>query len=312
MAKVVVGIDVSKARLDVVVSSKGKHFAVANDTAGLTELVRALQGYDIEMCVLEATGGLEQECVIHLQSQGIAVAIANPRQARDFAKAAGRLSKTDKIDAKMLAAYGERMQPRIAAHVSERQVELAAVSARRDQLGQMRTAELNRLHACRSGDMRTSITKHIKSLDEMIAEVEARRDRLISQDKGLKAQAKLLQTIPGVGPVTSTTMLADLPELATLGRKELASLVGVAPHCRDSGKSHGVRMIWGGRKEVRSKLYMAALTASRYNSAIRTFYERLLEKGKPKKVALVACMHKLLGMMRAVLVTNTPWKEATP
>lgn len=307
MVGVIVGVDVSKRRLDVVITSKGKHFAVSNDQAGLAELAEKFHGLEIKLCVLEATGGLEQLCVVYLQSMGIAVSVVNPRQARDFAKAVGKLSKTDKIDAKILALFGERLDLRIAEPVDVRQVELSSLASRREQLVQMRTAESNRLGACRDTKLCTEIIEHIAYLDERISKLDSRRGELINGDVQFKASAKLLETIPGVGPVTSASIIADLPEIQTLGRKELASLVGVAPHCRDSGQSRGQRTVWGGRAHVRSKLYMAALVATQHNPLIRDFYQRLIGLGKKKKVALVACMHKLLGIMRAVLLSRLPW-----
>lgn len=307
MVDVVVGIDVSKRRLDVLIGSKGKHFAVANDAAGLAELVGKLQGCAVKLCVLEATGGLEQAAVVHLQEQGIAVSVVNPRQARDFAKATGRLSKTDAIDARALALFGETVELRIASPVDPRRVTLSEVGARREQLSQMRTAEYNRLNSCQDSELRTEVEEHIELLDERIARLDSRRDKMINEDKDLKAKAALLRTIPGVGPVTTATVLADLPELETLTRKELASLVGVAPHCRDSGQSRGQRVIWGGREHVRSKLYMAALVGTRCNPVIKEFYEHLQANGKKRKVALVACIHKLLHIMRAVVTSKQPW-----
>lgn len=307
MVGVIVGVDVSKRRLDVVITSKGKHFAVSNDQAGLAELAEKFHGLEIKLCVLEATGGLEQLCVVYLQSMGIAVSVVNPRQARDFAKAVGKLSKTDKIDAKILALFGERLDLRIAEPVDVRQVELSSLASRREQLVQMRTAESNRLGACRDTKLCTEIIEHIAYLDARISKLDSRRGELINGDVQFKASAKLLETIPGVGRVTSASIIADLPEIHTLGRKELASLVGVAPHCRDSGQSRGQRAVWGGRANVRSKLYMAALVATQHNPLIRDFYQRLIGLGKKKKVALVACMHKLLGIMRAVLLSRLPW-----
>lgn len=307
MSKIVAGIDVSKARLDVAVHGKGKGFSVPNNPEGFAKLVERFRAEQVQLCVLEATGGLERACLNHLQSHEFAVAMVNPRQARDFARSMGQLAKSDDIDARVLARFGQAMEPRPSAKLSEHQAELSAVMVRREQLTQMRTAENNRLHACYIEALRAKITKSIEWLDKRIAEADAWRDRLIAQDEKLTAKAALLQSIPGVGPATSAAVVADLPELDVMDRKQAASLVGVAPHCRDSGQTRGQRMIWGGRAQVRSKLYMAALVATQCNPLIRQFYQGLVARGKAKKVALVACMRKLLGIMRAMLASNTPW-----
>jgi len=310
MAKVVVGIDVSKKRLDVAFGSKGKPFGVDNDHAGLQALLGRLKEVDVQQCVLEATGGLERLAVGTLQEAGLSVSVVNPRQARDFAKAAGRLAKTDAIDARVLAHFGESMKPRETARQDPAQEELLSLATRREQLIQMRTAENNRLGTCLDRSVAEQIGTHIAWLDERIGEIDSKQAELLAKDEALQAKATLLRSIPGVGPVTVMAILTDLPEIDRLNHKELASLVGVAPHCRDSGQRTGKRSVYGGRSYVRSKLYMAALVGVRHNDKLKEFYTRLVSAGKQKKVALVACINKLLCMMAAILRSGEPWRTA--
>jgi transposase len=241
-----------------------------------------------------------------LAARSCPLAVVNPRQVRDFARATGELSKTDQIDARILALFGERIRPEPRPLPDETTELLDALVTRRRQLVDMLTAEKNRLGLARKSAEK-SIKAHIRWLERALAGVEGELDLAIAKSPLWRAKEDLLRSVPGIGPVVSRTLLAELPELGTLNRQEIAKLVGVAPLARDSGKRRGNRRIWGGRASVRSALYMATLTASRFNPAIRQFYTRLLAKGKPKKVALVACMRKLLTILNAMIRHKTPW-----
>ena len=302
-----VGIDVSKRRLDVAVRPSGAAWQAPNDPAGIAGLVDAVAALAPARVVLEATGGLERGAWSALAAAGVPVAVANPRQVRDFAKGTGRLAKTDALDAAALAHFAEAVQPAARPAPDAAARALADLLTRRQQLVAMRTAEQNRA-ASLGPAMRDRVRAHQAWLTTELAAVEAELDQAIAADPARQAQAALLRSVPGVGPVLVRTLLADLPELATLDRKRLAALVGVAPLNRDSGAFRGRRGIWGGRARVRSALYMAALVASRRNPVIAAFYRRLLGAGKPKKVALVACMHKLLTILAALLRHQAPWR----
>src|SRR5215207_4560800 len=280
-----VGIDVAKDRLDVVLRPTGEYLGTTNDERGIKAVVRHLRKQEeIALVVLEATGGLEQPAAAALALAGVPVAIVNPRQVRDFAKAVGRLAKTDRIDAAVLAHFAQAIRPEARPLANEQARELAAVLLRRRQLLAMITAEGNRGRTAPK-----TVGKRIE------AHLRWRR------------KDDLLRSVPGVGPALSATLLAELPELEHLDRRQLAALVGVAPLNRDSGTLRGIRTVWGGRSGVRTTLYMATLSATRHNPAIREFYGRLCAKGKPKKVALTACMRKLLAILGAVLRNRTPW-----
>lgn len=307
MTAVWVGIDVSKERLDVAVRPGGAAWQAPNDAPGIATLVAAVTALSPARVVLEATGGLERSAWHALAAAGVPVAVANPRQVRDFAKGTGRLAKTDALDAAALAHFAEAVQPAARPAPDATARALADLLTRRQQLVAMRTAERNRA-ASLGPAMHARVQAHLAWLAADLADVEAELDRAIAADPARRAQAALLRGVPGVGPVVVRTLLADLPELATLDRKRLAALVGVAPLNRDSGRLRGRRGIWGGRARVRQALYMAALVATRRNPAIGAFYRRLLAAGKAKKVALVACMHKLLTILAAILRHQTPWR----
>ena len=302
-----VGIDVSKAHLDVSIRPDEEISSFANSEAGIAELVERLDSLTPELIVLEATGGLETPLVIALAAQGLPVVVINARQVRDFAKAAGRLAKTDQIDAQVLAQFAEVMRPAVRALPDAKARALEAILARRRQLVEMIIAEGNRLFACHDANVKTDIEAHLEylkgrrsALDEvLLAAVEA--------DPDWSRKATLLQSVPGVGSVLSATLLAELPELGHLSPKRIAALVGVAPINRDSGKLKGYRGTWGGRSNIRSPLYMAAVVAARWNPVLREFYQRLVARGKNKKVALVACMRKLIVILNAILRTKTSW-----
>jgi transposase len=305
------GIDVSKARLDVAVLPSGETFAVTNDEDGIQTLVeKLLQEKAVPtLVVLEATGGLQRPLVAALFASRIASAVVNPRQSRDFAKAIGRLAKTDRIDALVLARFAEAVRPEPKAPLETEALEFQAIVARRRQLVQMMTAEKNRLGgAATSRKVRSRLEAHIRWLEKELARVDRDLDEAIADSPTFKENETLLRSVPGVGPVLCRTLLAELPELGSLSPRELSALVGVAPINRDSGTLRGRRGVWGGRARVREALYMAALVATRYNPAIKEFYGRLVASGKPKKVALVACMRKLLTILNAMIRERTPWR----
>jgi transposase len=304
---VVVGIDVSKAALDVAVRPSRTAWRTGNDAAGITALVADLTALAPACVVLEATGGLERAATAALAAAGLPVAVVNPRQVRDFAKATGRLAKTDALDAAVLAHFGDAVQPPPRPMPDAQAQALAELITRRQQLVEMRTAEQNRL-ASLTGSRRTRVAAHLVWLRQELADLEAELDAAIQASPSWRVRDQLLQRVPGVGPVVARTLVADLPELGTLDHKRLAALVGVAPLNRDSGAFRGRRGVWGGRARVRAALYMAALVGTRRNPVLAAFYQRLLGAGKPKQVALVACMHKLLRILNAILRTETPWQ----
>lgn len=308
-----VGIDVSKATLDVAVRPLGEHFVVANDEVGIDELLGGLAKVSPSLVVLEASGGFERPVAAALASSeaGIAVCVVNPRQARDFARATGQLAKTDKIDAKVLARFAEAVRPVPRTLPDAEAREFQAILARRRQLIGMLVAEKNRLSAASSKAVRGRIKAHVRWLEKELIRTDRDLDEAIVGSPTFKENEALLRSVPGVGPVLCRTLMAELPELGSLSPRELSALVGVAPLNRDSGTLRGKRIVWGGRARVREALYMGALIASRYNPAIRKFYERLVAAGKPKKVALVAlvaCMRKLLVILNAILRDRTPWR----
>ncbi len=303
-----VGIDVSKATLDVAILPLGRHFVVSNDEAGIDEILGSFEDPQPTLVVLEASGGYERPVATAIAACGIAVAVVNPRQARDFAKATGKLAKTDKIDALVLARFAEavRPEPRALPEVEAR--EFSAILARRRQIIQMMSAEKNRLGAATSKAVARRIEAHIHWLEKELGRTDRDLDEAIEGSPAFKENEALLRSVPGVGPVLCRTLLAELPELGSLPPRELSALVGVAPLNRDSGTMRGRRAVWGGRARVREALYMGTLVATRYNPHIKEFYERLVAAGKPKKVALVACMRKLLSILNALLRDRTPWR----
>ncbi|MDP3047017.1 MAG: IS110 family transposase [Chloroflexota bacterium] len=301
-----VGIDVSKDSLDVGALPSGQAWSVPNDEAGVVQLLAEFGPAQPTLIVMEATGGYEMLAALSLSAAGIAVAVVNPRQARDFAKAMGRLAKTDKVDAAILALFAERIRPEPRPLPDAEQAMLKALVNRRTQVVQMLVAEQNRL-ASTIPAVKQHINEHIDWLRQERDQLEAELSGYLEKTKVWTANDRLLQSVPGVGIITSLTLLAELPELGTLNRKQIASLVGVAPLNRDSGKMHARRSVWGGRASVRAALYMATMVACRHNSEIRSFYERLCAAGKAKKVAIVACMRKLLVILNAMIRNQTPW-----
>jgi transposase len=272
-------------------------------------LAHLLEGVRPELVVLEATGNYERPAAVAVAAAGIAVAVVNPRQARDFAKAAGRLAKTDRIDAQVLARFAGAVGPRPSVLPDEEARVLQDILLRRRQLLEMIVAEKNRLQMASEAVARR-IAAHLRWLEKELGRVERELDEAVGESETWRANEELLRSVPGVGPVLARTLLAELPELGTLPRRRGCALVGVAPFNRDSGTFRGKRQVWGGRAPVRAALYMGALVATRHNPVIREFYERLLAAGKPKKVALVACMRKLLSILNAVMRDRVPWHSA--
>ena len=311
-----VGIDVSKANLDIYVQPTGARWQMANTQPQLEALTEQLAALGPERIVVEASGGYEALLVATLVNRELPVVVVNPRQVRDFARALGQLAKTDRIDAQVLARFGEAIRPEVRALPDATTRALRALVSRRRQLQEMLTAEQNRLVSAAVQDapepLREQLGQHIDWLRRQLADIDDEAHRQLQASAVWRAREDLLRTIPGIGPVTSATLLSQLPELGELDRKAVAKLVGVAPLNDDSGTLHGRRHIWGGRAEVRATLYMAALVATRHNPRIRDFYTRLRNAGKPAKVALVACMRKLLILCNSVLRAKTPWRPVTP
>jgi transposase len=303
-----VGIDIAKADFVVACCPESRGWTATNDREGIAATVDRLRALAPTLIVVEATGGYETALVAALVAVALPVVVANPRQVRDFAKATGQLAKTDRLDAQLIARFAERVHPEPRPLPDAVLQQLEALITRRRQLLDMITAEGNRLeHA--AAPIRREITRHIRWLERRIAAVDRDLDDTIQKSPAWRAKEDLLRTVPGIGPVVSRTLLADLPELGRLNRKQIAALVGVAPLARDSGTLRGKRVVWGGRGPVRAVLYMGALVATRRNPALRAFYRRLLAAGKPKKVALIACMRKLLTILNAMMRTRTMWRE---
>ena len=305
-----IGIDVSKAVLDIAVSPTAETWSVPNSEAGTRELVERLRLLAPTLIVLEATGGLERRAVAALAGAGLQVVAVNPRQVSDFARAIGRLAKTDAIDAAVLAHFADRIRPEVRPLRDAETQELEALVVRRRQVVDMITAEKNRLSAAPpSKRVRAAVAKTIKWLEKQLKELDSDLDQAVRNSPAWREKDELFRSVPGVGKVLSRTLLSLLPELGQLNNKQIVALVGLAPFNRDSGTQRGRRCIWGGRAHVRAVLYMSALTASRFNPAIRAFHTRLIAAGKLPKVALVACMRKLLTMLNAMASSKSPWSE---
>ena len=305
-----VGIDVSKDRLDVHVRPSGHAFTTPRDGAGLDRLAGQLRALSPVLIVLEATGGFELTVAAALASAGLALAVVNPRQIRDFARASGRLAKTDALDAEVIALFAERMRPEPRKLADADSQSLGELVARRRQVVEMIGMESNRLNRTRHPRIQRMLRATLKTLAAQLADLDHDIDDTIRGSPVWRAADDLLTSVPGVGGVTSHTLIAALPELGGLDRRRLAALVGVAPINRDSGQMRGRRSIAGGRSEVRTVLYMAALSAIRWNPVISRHYRRLVARGRPKKVALVACMRRLLGILNAILRTGRAWQCA--
>jgi len=306
---VVVGIDVSKACLDVAVTPLEQSWSCPNEAGAYVALRERLQQVSPALIVIEATGGLEAAVVADLASYALPVVVVNPRQVRDFARSLGQLAKTDRLDAWVLAEFGRRIQPPIRPLKDDAQQELAELLARRRQIIDMLTAEKNRLARARRA-VRRDIKSHITFLQRRLKDTDGQLRQAIADSPLWRARDDLLQSAPGIGPTTVLSLIADLPELGRLTHRQLSALVGLAPYNRDSGRYRGQRHISGGRKRVRSALYMAALSAIRCDAAIRAFYQRLRLAGKPFKVAITACMRKLITVLNAMVKHQLPWHAA--
>lgn len=309
---VYVGIDVAKAWLDVALSSSGERWRVAQDVAGRAALVARLQALEPAGIVLEATGGWEQAIAAELAAAGLRVAVVNPQQARHFAHGVGQRAKTDALDAQMLARFAASVPLRYDPLPSAEQQALTASVERRRQLLAMRQAEANRLPSVprAAPSVRAQVEAHLRWLDARLGELDAEIARQIQASPLWQVERALLVSVPGVGPATAQTLIAELPELGRLGGKQITALVGLAPYPHDSGAKRGRRPIRGGRAKVRAALYMAALVAVRFNPPLRAYYQALRGRGKAAKVALVACMHKLLLLLNALLRHQQPWQPA--
>ena len=302
-----VGIDVAKAELEVVVRPSGARWTVTNNPVGLAQLQERLQASAPSLIVLEATGGYEVAVVAALATAALPVVVLNARQVRDFARATGRLAKTDAIDAGVLAHFAEVVRPPVRPLPDAMTQSLQAWLMRRRQLVEMLLAEEQRRSRA-PRPIQRQIDQHVRWLRAQLGAVEKDLAQTLRESPVWREKDDLLRSVPGVGPVLTTTLLGDVPELGQLNRKQIAALIGVAPLNRDSGTYRGRRAVWGGRARVRATLYMATLTAARYNPLIRAFYERLVAAGKPKKVALTACMRKLLTILNALIARRTAWK----
>jgi transposase len=302
-----VGIDVSKDQLDIAVRPTGETWSMANDAPGIIEVVQRLAQLHPKLGVLEATGGFQMPVAGALASAGLPLSMVNPRQVRDFARATGKLAKTDQLDAQVLAHFAEAVRPTPYPLPDAQTQELTALLTRRHQVVEMLTAEKNRLGVTRSEAVRQRVQDHIRWLEQELADLDDDLDHTLRESSLWREKDNLLRSVPGIGRVVSITLLADLPELGALSRYRIAALVGVAPLNRDSGRFRGTRTVWGGRARVRAALYMAALTASRYNPIIKAFYHRLCAAGKARKVALTACMRKLLIILNSMVKHQQTW-----
>jgi len=308
-AKVYVGVDVSKAWLDMAIEPSGKMMRVENKAKGSRELIGSLQGLDLERIVVEATGGYESLLIEALVGAGLPVSLVHPARVRKFAQGMNWLAKTDKIDARLLARFGEKAEPRLLEMPTEQEKQLSALVKRRKQVLEMMVAEKNRLETAELR-IRRYIESNLEALRGQMDELEKAIRQIVELTPELKEKEELLQSVPGVGKITASTLTSQLLELGKCNRKEIAALVGTAPFNHDSGYRRGKRVVKGGRSAVRSVLYMATLTATRHNPTIKAFYTRLLKTGKEKKVALVACMRKLLTILNAIVRNRTPWQSA--
>jgi len=305
-----VGVDVSKDRLDVAVLGEERVWQVANAPEGINQFVKWMVELDPELIVVEATGGYQRAVVEALFVAGLAVAVVNPARVRQFARACGLLAKTDKLDAHVLAVFGQKVQPRPYTGKSEAEKQLSALLVRRRQLDEILKAEQNRLRTI-SSSLKSSVQRMIACLKEEKKILDVQIQQFVAQQEGWQQQTEILKSAPGVGQVTTATLLAELPELGKMDRKKIAALVGVAPMNYDSGKKRGYRKTKGGRGDVRSVLYMSTLVATRYNPLIRAQYQQLLKRGKLKKVALMACMRKFLTILNAMLRDKPPFRCLT-
>ena len=310
-AEIFIGIDVARGNLEVAVRPVGEGWQVGNDTAGITALLPRVRALRPTLIVLEATGGLELPVLAALGSAGLPVVAVNPRQVRHFAQATGKLAKTDAIDAQVLAHFADAVRPAVRPLPDAATRALGALVTRRRQLVEMLTAEENRRASASAAVVRDDIQDNIAWLRKRLKGLDKELLQAVRTSPLWREQEDVLRSVPGIGPVVSVTLLAELPELGVLGRKQIGALVGLAPLNRDSGTLRGKRTVWGGRASVRAALYMATLVATRCNPIIAALYTRLLAAGKTKKVALTACMHKLLTILNALLKHRTRWAPSS-
>ncbi len=303
-----IGIDISKDYLDIADSTTQNTWRTSNDETGIANLTKRLSTQAPTLIVLEATGGLETPLALALATDRLPVVVVNPRQVRDFAKATGQLAKTDTLDAKVLARFAAAVRPEMRQIKDQETRELAALVTRRRQLVEMLSTEKTRLKQV-SKPIRQNVETHIAWLKNQIRDMDQDLSKTLKRSSVWRENDQIIQSVPGAGPVLSINLLANVPELGTLNRRQIAALIGLAPLNRDSGTFKGRRCIWGGRAGVRSTLYMATVTAIQFNPAIRSFYQRLTEKGKPFKVAITACMRKLLTIINTMIKTKTRWNK---
>jgi len=301
-----IGIDISKNKLDISFSDN-ETASYDNNLSGFKQFLQQIPDKNKTRVVMEATGGYERSLVQFLQEKGVAVCVVNAKRVRDYAKALGKLAKTDKIDSHVIRLFAGAINPNVTEQLSESQQSLDSLTSRRNQLVKQRAMEKNHSETVTNKETKRSINRTIKFLDKEIGMIEEKINKLIDLDSELKEKVNRLTTIKGIGPVAAVTIVSDIPELGALANKEISALVGVAPFCRDSGSMRGKRTIWGGRSQVRSILYMATLSAVKHNPAIKVFYDRLVSKGKPKKTALVACMRKLIIIANSMIKNNVDW-----
>lgn len=308
--KIYIGVDVSKSVLDITVLPNNKYMQFKNDLSGINQLINKVNKYPNSLVVMESTGGYEKLSAINLHQANHQVCIMNPRRIRDFAKSMGILAKTDKIDSDVIALFASKIDPEPNFEYDEEVNRLADNNTRRRQLINIITMEKNRLDKASPTHVK-GINRVIKFLTKELHKIDIEQQKLLESNTEFAEKAELLTSVKGIGEVTARALLAELPELGGLGSKQIAALAGLAPYNRDSGKFKGLRTIWGGRATVRCALYMATLVATRHNVVIQTFYQRLLAAGKKKKVAITACMHKLLIIINAMIKNKTMWKETT-
>jgi transposase len=303
-----VGIDVSMAKLDVATTDNTRHRVYAYNDQGIEQLAKDLLAVNPHRVVMEATGGIERRVAVWLVQQGLPVAVVNPRQVRDYAKAFNRLAKTDKIDAHIIADFAATVGPRLFAIPHKNRQKIQALVTRRRQVQRMITQENNRISRVEDRQVRTMIRQAIRLYEKQLAKINTQIQRLIDEDEQMQPRAAMIQSVPGLGPVVTGVLLAELPELGQLNRQQIAKLVGVAPVNRDSGTMRGKRTTSGGRHTIRNPLFMAAMVAARFNPKIKVFYQRLVKNGKPKMVALVACMRKLLVILNTMIKNKQTWQ----
>jgi len=304
----VIGIDVAKQKLDIYDRGRNRHFIVENSASGIDEFIEQMPDHG-SLVVMEATGGYEFQMVTTLLQRGIDCAVVNPRQVRDFIRGCGRMAKNDRIDARQIAFFGEVTRPKLMKKSDENTEKLKALVNRREQVLKQISQENNRLEQTRDKQLRDFIRQAIDFYNSQKKKLDQQIEQLLNQCQSLQPEADIIRSVKGVGVVTTAVLLSQLPELGQLNRGQIAKLVGVAPFARDSGQTSGQRSIYGGRTNVRKAIYMATLVAVRWNDHIKRFYQSLVAKGKPKKLALVACMRKLLTILNAMIKNNQKWGE---